>query len=146
MPVKQKYAIGVGARVVDPLLGALFPEDCLFSPQKTMLRLAYLTKHAKEQEANVGPGGSKAIYIPSVGLARWIDPVDLHFAEENVQFIDELISYTLQLVMGFWPEEEVQRVAETCRGLIVNIANTIRENVSFPSLEAEAPSDEQKGA
>lgn len=143
MPVQQKYSIGTGARVVDPILNVLLPEDSLFDRRQTLCRLAYMTKHAKEQEATVGPGGSDAIYIPPSGKATWISPVALEFAEHMTEFVDETLTFVLHTVMGFASDEQLEKQAETCKGIVINTAGTLKTFMKFDELAAldEKPAD-----
>jgi hypothetical protein len=144
MPVPQKYAIGAGARVVDPILNVLPPEDSLFDRRQTLCRLACMTKHAKEQEAAVGPGGSDAIYIPPSGKATRISPVTLEFAEHMTEFVDETLTFVLHTVMGFASDEQLEKEAETCKRTVINTAGTLTSFMKFNEFAALDEKPENK--
>lgn len=139
IPVKHVYSIGGGARVIEPLLKTVTPEDLLFAPRVALMHLAYVTRRAKDQEALVGGAGgwigSDAVYIHSNGTATKISPTELQLAEELTSSLDECLSFTLNVMMGLHPPDELKRLLEAQRSLAETYANSLTRNATFSGLD-----------
>ncbi len=135
---KDRYSIGSGARVTDSMLKALAPDGLELSPRETLLHLAYMTRHAKQQEALVGGigwTGSDAVYVPSSGSTVPIESIELGFAEELAPSMDEFLTLSLHAMMGCLSSIELDKMADRLRGLLVTIANSVTRRATFSALD-----------
>jgi len=127
--IPQRYAIGAGATVAEPLFDSLLPENTLVLPEMTLMRMAYMVRHAKEQVAFVG-GGSNAVYVPNVGSTRWINSTELRTAEEMAQFVDETLGRIAGLMLSLTNRKDAEATAKILCDLIaettVSIGNAVR--------------------
>jgi hypothetical protein len=143
LPVVHKHSIGTGAHIVDPMLDALLGENWQVSNKQALLYLSYMVKHAKDQEAFVG-GGSNAVFIPDSGKIKSVDMLELKMAEEMAGFTDELVNEILRFVMFRSNPEGIEKLAESYGRQLTMLANSLRDNVPFKSLDAAGTGKTQK--
>jgi hypothetical protein len=134
LEIPQRYAIGSGATVVEPLLELLLPEGSYFPADKTLIRLAYMVRHAKEQVAFVG-GGSNAVYIPRFGPERWISSIELHTAEEKAHLVDVTLRYVAGLMLSLTDKDDAKKTAEMLGDLIAKTTASISKAVHFSAFD-----------
>lgn len=136
VPVPSRRAIGAGGRIVDAMLEDVFPEGVPFDTKVSLFNMAYMARRAKDNESSVGGGSrSNAIYIPDEGIARWIDEDELWLAEELASTVDERLSATRRVVMSLGTFSNVQMVAESLKKWLVDESDSLKEKITFKSLE-----------